>query len=578
VVTGQYGEFILADLRPGSYDLTVRGRHSLSVVQRGLTITSGLNMVTLGPLVEGEVVPDGHIGARDQGALSAAMGTTLGDADYSPQADLNDDGSIDGLDESLLTANYGRYGAVLQVAGPEPQGDIATLSIIPAQGYVAQGKEIVMDVLLDTGDQAVDGLDIWITFDPDHVTLGDLAPTGAFPLTLAAEGVVGQDGLLHYVAANVSDPVSGTCAVLRIPFTGLQRTPHGGMALAFATDRPQKVVSGGVDVLGEKSGATLAVGFKDTYLPDIHSPSGESGMSRSTHLAARLADHPEPIPLPIVGNYPLSDPPIEARDVQTRDDGRAYIALSTPNGDSRLICVLDVSIPGAPQLMGTGYGNSYATDELWLEGDYVYVAKKARGVEILDVSSPTSIPPGNTFRPDSHVIAKALHVVGNRLYIADEFYGLQIVDVTHPTSPSLMGSFGAGTVFGEGVWVDGETAYVAADRSGVRFIDVSDPYEPVPLHPYGLPVPWLEHALPGRAVDVQVENGMLYVAAEDAGISVLAIQRRSAPTLAKRSMSSRGSSMSQMPRRGWWSSTPPIRATCTPWAIAIRRGRPMASA
>jgi len=62
------------------------------------------------------------------------------------------------------------------------------------------------------------------------------------------------------------------------------------------------------------------------------------------------------------------------------------------------------------------------------------------------------------------------------------------------------------------IWAEDDTVYVAAS-SGVRAFDIRQPAHPGPLDDYPFSVP-------GRSVDVQVEDQYLYVAAENGGVSV----------------------------------------------------------
>jgi hypothetical protein len=107
------------------------------------------------------------------------------------------------------------------------------------------------------------------------------------------------------------------------------------------------------------------------------------------------------------------------------------------------------------------------------------------------------------------------------LYVADE-HGLQIVDVSEPGDPELLVTCKPDEVFGEGVWSDDEVAYVAANHFRVhadeghpvvQVFDVSDPYRPYRCSAPVAPIP-------GRAVDVDVEEERLYVAVENGGVVV----------------------------------------------------------
>jgi hypothetical protein len=66
-----------------------------------------------------------------------------------------------------------------------------------------------------------------------------------------------------------------------------------------------------------------------------------------------------------------------------------------------------------------------------------------------------------------------VQVVGNYAYVADGYSGLQIIDISNPTTPTLKGNYDTSD-FARGVQVVGNYAYVADDYSGLQIIDVSE--------------------------------------------------------------------------------------------------------
>lgn len=106
------GRFSLADLAPGTYDLYVRGRHSLWTVLRGVELPLAGELI-VGPLREGDIDRDGLVGKGDLDLLQASYRTLRGQPGYDAQADLNGDGAVNIHDFSLLAANYGRQSEAL---------------------------------------------------------------------------------------------------------------------------------------------------------------------------------------------------------------------------------------------------------------------------------------------------------------------------------------------------------------------------------------------------------------------------------------------------------------------------------
>jgi hypothetical protein len=101
------GRFALPNLAPGTYDLYVRGQHSLWTVLHNVTLPDTGGTVTIGPLREGDVDRDGLVSQADFALLVASYGKVRGEAGFAPGADLNEDGVVNIYDFSLLAANYG---------------------------------------------------------------------------------------------------------------------------------------------------------------------------------------------------------------------------------------------------------------------------------------------------------------------------------------------------------------------------------------------------------------------------------------------------------------------------------------
>ncbi|MDD1422766.1 cadherin domain-containing protein, partial [Dolichospermum sp. ST_sed1] len=104
-------------------------------------------------------------------------------------------------------------------------------------------------------------------------------------------------------------------------------------------------------------------------------------------------------------------------------------------------------------------------------GNYAYVADDESGLQIIDISNPTTpILKGNYDTSDR---AFGVQVVGNYAYVADGDSGLQIIDISNPTNPTLKGNYDtSGNAFG--VQVVGNYAYVADAHGGLKIINVSE--------------------------------------------------------------------------------------------------------
>jgi hypothetical protein len=104
-------------------------------------------------------------------------------------------------------------------------------------------------------------------------------------------------------------------------------------------------------------------------------------------------------------------------------------------------------------------------------GRYAYVADDSSGLQIIDISNPTT--PTIKGNYDTSGNAWGVQVVGNYAYIADSGSGLQIIDISNPTTPTLKGNYDT-SGNAEGVQVVGEYAYVADNEGGLKIINVSE--------------------------------------------------------------------------------------------------------
>lgn len=201
------------------------------------------------------------------------------------------------------------------------------------------------------------------------------------------------------------------------------------------------------------------------------------------------------------------------------------VAVSVSNGllaacSYSAMFLYDVSgDPLAPVLLGsmpvTGTPN-----DVWVEGDYVYLAREGTGVSVIDVSDPgapievgfvpSSAPGCST--PACWLGTRGIAVEGAYLYMADASE-MRVADVSDPTNPSLVAS--VPMTFATEIAVSGSVAFVVEQALGTLVtIDVSDPENlsvlasvPNTFHGFGTvegvrvsgTIAYLSGALPGNA-------------------------------------------------------------------------------
>lgn len=107
--TNQSGNFTI-QAAPGTYDIRVKGKTTLSRLMRNISLQNGPNSLQVGTLLAGDSNTDDYVTAVDFSILSAAFGTCEGSQGFDERADFNGDRCVSAVDFSLLAPNYGKGG------------------------------------------------------------------------------------------------------------------------------------------------------------------------------------------------------------------------------------------------------------------------------------------------------------------------------------------------------------------------------------------------------------------------------------------------------------------------------------
>lgn len=98
------------DLPEGLYTLRLKANHWLSSITQPFFMgNTGVSGIALS-LRNGDVDADNEVSIGDYAILSNCFGSSYGDPQYSPPADLSGDDTVDILDFAILSANYGELG------------------------------------------------------------------------------------------------------------------------------------------------------------------------------------------------------------------------------------------------------------------------------------------------------------------------------------------------------------------------------------------------------------------------------------------------------------------------------------
>jgi hypothetical protein len=180
--------------------------------------------------------------------------------------------------------------------------------------------------------------------------------------------------------------------------------------------------------------------------------------------------------------------------------------------------IIDISNPTTPTLKGN-YDTSGAAVGVQVVGNYAYVADGGSGLQIIDISNPTT--PTLKGNYDVYGSVFRVQVVGNYAYVTNYGFGLQIIDISNPTAPTLKGNYDT-SGYAVGVQVVGNYAYVADDSSGLQIIDISNPTTPTLKGNYDTT---------SIARGVQVVGNYAYVADGLSGLQIIDISNPTTPTL-----------------------------------------------
>ena len=152
------------------------------------------------------------------------------------------------------------------------------------------------------------------------------------------------------------------------------------------------------------------------------------------------------------------------------------------SGEGRNLIVLNISTPSNPSRIGQVTLPGIITG-IKLLGQYAYVADEEGGLQVVDISSPSTPKIAGYYSTTNNSWSDGIAIYGGTVYVADEIAGLEIFSLGNPTAPTLLSAtnIASGYIMG-GVIVKGTAngtfAYVSTG-SGLYVVDVSNPSAPV---------------------------------------------------------------------------------------------------
>lgn len=205
------------------------------------------------------------------------------------------------------------------------------------------------------------------------------------------------------------------------------------------------------------------------------------------------------------GTIELTGEPYEIR----RDGNLVYVAIYTSG-----IQVVDVSMPSSPTTANVVDIPAGYINDMELDDDRLYVAAGTGGVQIFDRSNPTQ-PSYLGVWPDPFTLyegyAETLVPAGSNLYVADG-EGLHVLEVSNPSNVTVVGSDPAYPRVLD-LAVSGGFAYGALYEGQLQIADVSNPANPTLRGGFEL-------GGTTTSMTVDVMDGRVYLAATGVGLSV----------------------------------------------------------
>jgi hypothetical protein len=241
-MTDQYGKFEVGPVEPLTYDVRVKGTHTLQNLVESVSLILGDNTVNMGKLLEGDANDDNCVTILDFSILPGTFGKCEGDPDFDPRADFNQDGCVTILDFSLLATNFGKCG------DPDPSmmvssllsvsGGSVVMGVVPATTQVSVGETFEIVVEVQTGRQEIDGASAYLEFDPAYLEVVDMASAGHLDLTLE-NSFDNEAGYINFAAGKPTSPFpSGDFELVTITLKAKAET--SATSLGFVFDSPER--------------------------------------------------------------------------------------------------------------------------------------------------------------------------------------------------------------------------------------------------------------------------------------------------------------------------------------------------
>lgn len=397
--------------------------------------------------------------------------------------------------------------------GTDPEGGVLTGSSLvwtsDQDGQIGTGTSFSRNdlsvnthkiTLIATDSNGLSGSDsISITVSP---FVGDTTPPAAIT-DLAATNPTSTSITLTWTAPG-DDGNSGTASQYDIRYSTSNITESNWGSATQCTGEPTPKTAG-----SSESFVVTGLNSNTKYYFAIKTADEVLNWSGLSNVAIDSTKSPSGT-VEFVGSY---DTPHHAVDVFVSGD-YAYVA-DVWSG----LQIINISNPSNPTLAGS-YDTPYQAVRVFVSGNYAYLGDGDSGLLIINISNHSN--PTLVGSYDTPSYARDVFVSGNYAYVADSDSGLYIINISNPSNPTLAGSYDT-PGFAKSVFVSGNYAYVADRDSGLHIINISNPSNPTLAGSYDTP---------GYAWGVFVSGNYAYIADGSSGLHIINISVSSNPTLA----------------------------------------------
>ncbi|MEO8284891.1 MAG: SpoIID/LytB domain-containing protein [Chloroflexota bacterium] len=286
--TDRNGVVIYSNLPAGTYDVHVKGTHSIQSARASIVLADNRTAdVDMKAQIEGDVDGDNCVTVNDFSIVQAMIGASSSTPGFDPAADLNGDGLVTVTDVSLLRSGFDMCGdisadndisafavdgapSMAQALAPwlNPDALQRDLSISLSASNVAPrvGDTIEVAVVANTGSQAVDGAAFILKYDPSKLVPVDASgnPTAASEPGLALPSVLGnwidaQGGSIGYSAAMLQEASPSGAVVLTTVRFRVQQAGTVNLSFESVPSAHMQITNGGTNLLSKATGVTLQV-------------------------------------------------------------------------------------------------------------------------------------------------------------------------------------------------------------------------------------------------------------------------------------------------------------------------------